>query len=76
MSYETSEVPADDAVPHARVRLLKTVFHVVGNKLLTAGHVQGVLGILDGEVYHFLLHVVELDNGLSETHTVYFNLKL
>ena len=68
MSYKTSEVASNDAVPDTLICFLKTALHVVGNELLAGCDIECVLGILNCELYHVIFHIVELDHWLSETH--------
>ena len=68
MSYKAAEVPSGDAGPDTLVSLLESALHVGGDKLLAAGSIKCFLSLMNSELLHFIVHIDEFDNRLSETH--------
>ena len=61
VSDETTKVAACDAMPDAFVFLFECALHVRCQQFLAARCIKCLLSFMNGEVFHLILHVDELD---------------
>jgi len=65
MSYETSKIPANDAVPCRTCSRVELFLDVLSYVLFNGVLLHGILSNFDGLMLHFLAHIRSLDLGVK-----------
>ena len=68
MRYIGAEISPHDAMPLTLIFLLKGRFHEVGHQFFRITLLEGLDGLTDRKVFHFLVHELLLDHRLAKTH--------